>query len=144
MSAQLAWRTTSTRIWEKCTGSPAFAHAFNLADEVVTRGATEVWEFVNALNPGHMMEANGMPHPIHIHGTQFTVLGRSTLPELQKLQDGTRDGLVDTGLHDTVLVMPGESVKLLMQFNEAGRFLFHCHNLEHESQGMMRNVDVRA
>ncbi|MBX7214719.1 MAG: multicopper oxidase family protein [Thermoflexales bacterium] len=114
------------------------------ADEVVTRGATEVWEFVNALNPGHMMEANGMPHPIHIHGTQFTVLGRSTLPELQKLQDGTRDGLVDTGLHDTVLVMPGESVKLLMQFNEAGRFLFHCHNLEHESQGMMRNVDVRA
>lgn len=49
------------------------------------------------------------------------------------------------GWKDTVLVMPGERVKLLLKFEDyPGMYLYHCHNLEHEDQGMMRNLLVQA
>ena len=51
-------------------------------------------------------------------------------------------GFVDEGWRDTVLVMPGESVQVLAQFTEPGTFLYHCHNLEHEDMGMMRNFKI--
>jgi len=42
-----------------------------------------------------------------------------------------------------VLVMPGEKVTLLKRFDDyKGLFLYHCHNLEHEEMGMMRNFNV--
>ena len=50
-----------------------------------------------------------------------------------------REGYVDEGWKDTVLVMPGEGVRLLLRFDFPDLFLFHCHNLEHEDLGMMRN-----
>lgn len=113
------------------------------ADEVVNLGATEIWEFSNEKNPGAMMDANGMPHPIHVHGVQFNVISREVLPDLKPIRDTVMDGLVDEGWRDTVLVMPGEKVRLAMRFTMPGRFLYHCHNLEHEDQGFMRNFDVK-
>jgi FtsP/CotA-like multicopper oxidase with cupredoxin domain len=54
-------------------------------------------------------------------------------------------GFVDEGWHDTVLVMPGERVKILLKFDDfEGLSLYHCHNLEHEDMGMMRNYRVEA
>jgi len=113
------------------------------ADEVVNLGATEIWEFSNEKNPGAMMDANGMPHPIHMHGVQFNVLSREVLPDLKPIRDTVMDGIVDEGWRDTVLVMPGEKVRVIVRFTMPGRFLYHCHNLEHEDQGMMRNFDVK-
>ncbi|HQZ21910.1 MAG TPA: multicopper oxidase domain-containing protein [Thermoflexales bacterium] len=113
------------------------------ADEVVNLGATEIWEFSNEKNPGAMMDANGMPHPIHMHGVQFNVLSREVLPDLKPIRDTVMDGIVDEGWRDTVLVMPGEKVRVIVRFTVPGRFLYHCHNLEHEDQGMMRNFDVK-
>jgi FtsP/CotA-like multicopper oxidase with cupredoxin domain len=56
-----------------------------------------------------------------------------------------KDGLVDEGWKDTVLLMPGERVKLLMKFEDyPGLCLYHCHNLEHEDSGMMRNFRIDA
>jgi FtsP/CotA-like multicopper oxidase with cupredoxin domain len=50
------------------------------------------------------------------------------------------EGLVDEGWKDVVIVMPGELVKVLMKFTlYAGLYLYHCHILEHEDLGMMRN-----
>jgi FtsP/CotA-like multicopper oxidase with cupredoxin domain len=47
------------------------------------------------------------------------------------------------GFKDTVMVMPGERVKLLMKFEKySGLFAYHCHTLEHEDAGMMRNYRV--
>jgi FtsP/CotA-like multicopper oxidase with cupredoxin domain len=99
-------------------------------DEVVRMGTGEVWEFINR---GGMP---ALPHPMHVHGLQFRVLGRL----------GARyDGYLDEGWKDTVLVMPGERVRLMMRFADFdGLFLYHCHNLEHEDMGMMRNYFVRA
>jgi FtsP/CotA-like multicopper oxidase with cupredoxin domain len=114
-----------------------------LPEETVKLGTTEVWEIVNKLNPGQMMDANGMAHPIHIHGGQFQVLSREVLPQLKAGWDSVREGLVDEGWKDTVLVMPGETLRLAMKFERyKGLFVYHCHNLEHESSGMMRNYRV--
>ncbi len=49
-------------------------------------------------------------------------------------------GFVDDGWKDPVLVMPGETVPVLMRCPDpAGMVVYHCHNLEHADQGMMRN-----
>ncbi|MBI4469417.1 MAG: multicopper oxidase domain-containing protein [Acidobacteria bacterium] len=106
----------------------------------VSRGAIEIWEIVNS--------PMSMPHPIHIHGFPFQVISRTGSPnQISRLVAGP-DGLVpsDRGWKDTVLVWPGERVRLAIDFahNFPGRqpYLFHCHNLEHEDQGMMINYEV--
>jgi blue copper oxidase len=39
--------------------------------------------------------------------------------------------------------MPGERVRIVMKFEDfTGLYLYHCHNLEHEDMGMMRNYQV--
>ena len=114
-------------------------------DETVKLNTAEVWEFVNERNPGEMMEQNGMVHPVHIHGVQFQVIERQVLPELKAGWNTVKDGYVDEGWKDTVLIMPGERVKLLMRFGDhSGVFLYHCHNLEHEDAGMMRNYRIES
>jgi FtsP/CotA-like multicopper oxidase with cupredoxin domain len=99
--------------------------------EKVRFGDTEVWEFSNRTP---MMS---MPHPMHVHGVQFRVLDRiGTPPGLE----GLRAGFLDGGLKDTVLVLPGERVRVLLSFDAfRGLFLYHCHNLVHGDMGMMRN-----
>jgi len=52
---------------------------------------------------------------------------------------------VDEGWHDTVLVMSGERVRVLLKFEDfIGLYLYHCHNTEHEDMGMMRNYLIEA
>jgi FtsP/CotA-like multicopper oxidase with cupredoxin domain len=108
------------------THAPAFT---------VRRGNREVWEFVN--------EFRSMPHPIHLHGFQFRVLERRKSPsQLRALvvADGGRTAQ-DMGLLDTVVVWPGERVRIAIDFAQPFRgaqtYMLHCHNLEHEDQGMM-------
>ncbi len=102
-------------------------------DETVRLNTSEVWEFINTSSSMGMMS---MPHPIHLHGPQFRVFERSGV---------THEGYVDEGWKDTVLLMPGERAKLLVRFEKyAGLYLYHCHNLEHEDMGMMRNYLVRS
>jgi FtsP/CotA-like multicopper oxidase with cupredoxin domain len=109
------------------------------SNERVRLDTTEDWLFEN---PGFRMS---MPHPIHLHGGQFQVVGRSVMPAWQAEANSVREGLVDEGFRDTVLVMPGEQVKLRMRFDRhPGLFLYHCHNLEHEDMGMMRNFLVES
>lgn len=131
-------------------------------DEVVKAGTLEVWEFVNVVNEGggmgnmggHSMMGHGssndqtttedqMAHPMHIHGVQFQVLERTVEDAFRDGWETVSAGYIDEGWKDTVLLMPGERVKLLMRFDvEPGLFVFHCHNLEHEDLGLMRNYRV--
>jgi FtsP/CotA-like multicopper oxidase with cupredoxin domain len=113
--------------------------------ETVKLNSIEQWEIINKLNPGAMMDAKGMAHPIHLHGVQFQVISREVLPELVAGWQTVKDGYVDEGFKDTVMVMPGERVKLLMKFEKySGLFSYHCHTLEHEDAGMMRNYRVKG
>jgi len=108
------------------------------ADEIVRLGATEVWEFANV---GPM----AMAHPMHVHNLQFKVIERLQDPRFAAAHDTMRAGLIDEGWKDVVIVMPGERVRVLMQFTDhAGLYLYHCHILEHEDLGMMRNYLVWA
>lgn len=112
---------------EMMTGHTINGRQFEMerVDERVEQGSTEIWEFINNSN---------MPHPMHVHAVQFKVLDRS----------GTR-GLTpaESGWKDTVLVMPGETVRVIMQFDaQKGMYVFHCHNLEHEDNGMMGNLEI--
>ncbi len=85
-------------------------------------GEAEIWEIGNT---------GPMRHPFHIHDTQFRILDR----------DGRPPAANEAGLKDTVLVDPGETVRLLVRFDhyrDPDRpYMFHCHILEHEDAGMM-------
>lgn len=96
-------------------------------DATVNANTSEVWTIDNT--------GSTEIHPIHIHGVQFRVVSRT----------GGRGQIQawETGYKDTVLVTGNEKVQLLVQFPaHRGKFVFHCHNLEHEDTGMMSNFEV--
>ncbi len=113
--------------------SMAMQHAINgrafemeRMDVTVPFGETELWQFENA---------SPFPHPVHVHEVQFDVVQRI----------GGRGRIMpwERGPKDTVLVMPGEQVRVHVTFDTyRGRFLMHCHNLVHEDAGMMLNFEV--
>ena len=108
----------------------------------VRRNSTEIWEIRN--------DRHSMAHPMHMHGFQFQVLARRNSPAqvraLGRYGNGRAAG--DLGWKDTVLVWPGETVRLAVDFSHdfGGDqvYVFHCHNLEHEDNDMMVNMRVRA
>ncbi len=122
-------------------------------DETVKLGTEEVWEFVNQQpnggegGGGGGGMGGGMPHPMHIHGLQFQIVGRQPPTNAQQRAnwETVKDGYVDEGWKDTVLLMAGERVQVRLRFEDfTGLYLYHCHNLEHEDMGMMRNYKIVA
>ncbi len=117
-------------------------HEFQMTEvvEEVNRGETEIWEIRNS-------EAS-QPHPMHLHGFSFQVLERQNSPaRVQGLAvDSSGRQINDMGMKDTVLVWPGETVRLAIDFSHdfAGDqiYLFHCHMLEHSDRGMMINYKI--
>lgn len=99
-------------------------------DERLPAGKPSVWTFTN--DGGGM----SMSHPIHIHGARFRVIERSGGEVPAEL----REGIVGAGFKDTFGIFPGERVRVLITPTLPGLFMYHCHNLEHEDGGMMRNV----
>jgi FtsP/CotA-like multicopper oxidase with cupredoxin domain len=98
----------------------------NRIDFQVFFGQTELWRFTTGGNA---------PHPIHIHGASLQMVSRS----------GGRGQLFpwEAGWKDTVLLLDGETAEVLIRFDAyRGRYLIHCHKLEHEDQGMMANFEV--
>jgi FtsP/CotA-like multicopper oxidase with cupredoxin domain len=88
-------------------------------------GSTERWTFVNRSN---------RVHPMHIHGYLFRVLERSSGPV------HAADRL---GWKDTVGVLANETVSVLAWFAPySGRYVFHCHSLEHADKAMMLQLEV--
>jgi len=106
-------------------------------DETVHLNDLEIWEFRNDM-PGDVLQ----PHPMHLHGAQFQIIER-TCVDPGTWYASVQDGYVDEGWHDTILLFPGERVKFMIKYTYfTGLFLYHCHNLEHEDMGMMRNYCV--
>lgn len=95
----------------------------NRIDERVKLGASEIWE----------VSGETMRHPFHIQGVHFEVLSRG----------GGKPDMLDQGPRDTVLVK--EPVELLIQFDQRAvkaLFMYHCHILKHEDNGMMGQFTV--
>jgi FtsP/CotA-like multicopper oxidase with cupredoxin domain len=92
---------------------------FRVGDQVKIR-------LVNEMAGDHPMH-----HPFHVHGAgRFLVL--------------SRDGVVESNLvwKDTVLVRTGETVDILLDITNVGRWMAHCHIAEHHESGMMFSFDV--
>jgi suppressor of ftsI/bilirubin oxidase len=110
----------------------------------ITRGSREIWEIRNS--------PISMPHPMHLHGFQFRVLRRQgTFGPARSLATESNGRLqTDLGLKDTVTIWPNETLRIEIDFSlpqadsfsGSQRYMFHCHNLEHEDGMMMRNVVV--
>jgi FtsP/CotA-like multicopper oxidase with cupredoxin domain len=84
--------------------------------------SVELWRFTSDFH-----------HPVHIHLAHFQVLSRAGQPPEQW----------ESGWKDTVDVRPYETVEVLAKFaGHRGKYMLHCHNLEHEDMAMMANFDV--
>jgi FtsP/CotA-like multicopper oxidase with cupredoxin domain len=82
---------------------------------------------------------------MHLHLVQFQVISRRMDARPGPGYAEVSQGFVDAGWKDTVLVWPGERVQVLARFKDyAGLYLYHCHILEHEDGGMMRNYRVES
>jgi FtsP/CotA-like multicopper oxidase with cupredoxin domain len=102
-------------------------------DEMVYRDVPIAWEWINN---------SSIPHPMHIHNVMFQVVKR-TPPASTSSYNTVMQGFVDTGWKDTVIVWPGEKVKIAMNFGpHMGMYMYHCHILEHEDMTMMRNYMI--
>ena len=86
-------------------------------DERARLGATEIWQIENVV---------GMDHPFHLHGFQFQVLDRNGVPEpFRAWSDG-------------INVPKHETVRIIVRFDDyPGKWMYHCHILDHEDAGMM-------
>lgn len=112
-------------------------------DEMIPLNTVQLIEFDNGFDGG-MHGMMGMPHPMHLHGEQFQIVKREVNSGVRSNYESVANGFVDNGWKDTVLVMPGEKVTLLKPFNDyKGLFMYHCHNLEHEDMGMMRDFLIQ-
>lgn len=108
----------------------------------VKRGSVEIWSISNP--------ERGMPHPMHMHGFPVQVVERQNSPH--QISAGARFGrgrlANDLGWKDTVLVWPGETVKVAVDFAHDfpgdQTYVFHCHNLEHAEEGMMINFRING
>jgi spore coat protein A len=131
------WRTVATRFEDKTNFFPVL-------------GRPEIWRLINL---------TGDTHPIHVHLDAFQILSRqpaaveipdggitdtgtsATVRIGREVDDGIPHGLDanELGLKDTVRVNANEVVDILVRFETfAGRFMYHCHILEHEDHDMMR------
>jgi FtsP/CotA-like multicopper oxidase with cupredoxin domain len=99
------------------------AHDMNRVDVTAKLGATEIWEIENLV---------GMDHNFHLHGFQFQVLDRNGVPEKSRRWK------------DTVNLPKHETARIIVRFDDhPGKWMFHCHILEHEDHGMMGVLEVK-
>jgi spore coat protein A len=108
-------------------------------------GTTEIWEFLNLTDDAH---------PIHLHLVRFQILDRRPIEpsdfiyENRKVSyrgDAVPPDASEAGWKDTVRVTPQASTRIIVKFEGyAGRYVWHCHILEHEDNEMMRPYEVVA
>jgi spore coat protein A len=111
--------------------------------EVVKLGSIEKWRFINNTEDAH---------PMHLHLVQFQILQRQGFNHVS-LRNGTLElvgiprlpAANEAGWKDTATVNPREVLTIIARFGGyTGRYVFHCHMLEHEDNDMMRPFEVVA
>ncbi len=108
-------------------------------------GATEIWEFLNLTEDAH---------PIHLHLVRFQILDRRALDvpayiyqnrTLRYWGDAIPPDANESGWKDTVRCTPRASTRIIVKFEGyTGRYVWHCHILEHEDNEMMRPYEIVA
>jgi len=112
--------------------------------EKIKVGDTEIWRIYNTTED---------THPIHLHQVSFQVVSRQKFDfTIDPVTGGVIvQGLVgsphkpdanEAGWKDTVRMNPGEVTIIEAKFDLAGKYVWHCHILEHEEHDMMRFFEV--
>ena len=95
----------------------------NRVDIRARLNTTEIWQIENVV---------GMDHPFHLHGFQFQVIDRDGVPE------------PFVSWKDSVNVPKHSKVRIAVRFEHfPGKWMYHCHILDHEDMGMMGILEVR-
>lgn len=98
-------------------------------DYRIPLGSTEIWT---------LKDSTMVAHPFHMHGFHFYILDR----------DGTAPAATEAGRKDVVLIQPNETVRIIAKFDEFADtsvpYMYHCHILMHEDDGMMGQFKVGA
>lgn len=103
--------------------------AYDATKPPLARPVVESIEHWNFVNP------TSHPHPMHLHLVQFQVVNINGVPQEAS----------EFGWKDTVVVPPASEVTIVAKFSKyTGRYVFHCHNLEHEDFAMMGEFEVVA
>ena len=106
-------------------------------------GSLEKWRFINTTDDAH---------PMHLHLVQFQILERQgfntaafTQGRLELVGNPRPPAPGEAGWKDTAVVTPSDVLTILVRFEGyTGRYVFHCHMLEHEDNDMMRPYEVIA
>ncbi|MFP4600089.1 MAG: multicopper oxidase domain-containing protein [Persicimonas sp.] len=110
--------------------------------ELPELGTVEIWELLNLTED---------VHPIHLHLVMFQLLDRQPFDVDEYLDSGEiittgppiQPEPFEEGWHDTVHANPGEITRIIAPFESyTGRYVWHCHILEHEDHEMMRTFRV--
>jgi FtsP/CotA-like multicopper oxidase with cupredoxin domain len=97
----------------------------NRVDAKIPLGVTQRWRFIGA---------GGATHVVHLHDTNFFILSRNGHPPT---------GADAAGLKESFVLHSGDTVDIALRFTDnTGRFMLHCHILEHEDNGMMTQFRV--
>jgi spore coat protein A len=106
--------------------------------------STEIWSFINVTDDSH---------PIHLHLVRFQILDRRPFDvteylikkQIRYVAEAVPPDPVEAGWKDTVRATPGAVTRIIVRFEGyAGRYVWHCHILEHEDNEMMRPYEVIA
>jgi spore coat protein A len=112
--------------------------------EIVKLDSTEIWSLINLTED---------THPIHLHLVRFQILDRRSFSTYDYLSDGnlryTGESMLpephELGWKDVVQCPAGTVTRIIVPFHGySGRYLWHCHILEHEANEMMRPYQVIA
>ncbi len=112
--------------------------------EHVKLNSTEIWEFVNLTED---------THPMHIHLVRFQILDRRPFDtsdylldkKLRYTAEAANPSPNEMGWKDVVQCPAGTVTRIIMRFEGyTGKYLYHCHILEHEANDMMRPFEVVA
>jgi len=116
-------KATATRVMVLSQGFiNGKTHDMNRVDVTAKLGATEIWQVENIV---------GMDHPFHLHGFQFQVIDQDGVP------------VPFRSWKDTVNVPKHSTVRFIVRYDDyPGKWMFHCHILDHEDHGMMGVLEV--
>jgi spore coat protein A len=109
--------------------------------EIVKLGTTEKWRFINTTDDAH---------PMHLHLVQFQIIERQGYNvvafhngKIELVGKARLPAANEAGWKDTAIVNPRDVLTILVRFEGyTGRYVFHCHMLEHEDNDMMRPYEV--
>lgn len=132
---------------DNATGNPQMmllngARWHDPVTEKPARGMVEIWSFVNRTED---------VHPIHLHAVRFQLLDRRRFDPVAFQQSRTLRFVgppatpdpAEAGWKDTIRAFPNMVTRIIVPFEgPAGRYVWHCHVLEHEDNEMMRPYEI--